>query len=270
MWSATMIFNRSNNRQRKASCRSKWKHYPSKIQRVAVIHVLQFKSIHGKHGRRIITTIVCFVRFREPRRTQPDLITLGLAPIKPINEVFFPHPFLSNQQRQYEVNTDKPRAQRTVFRWVNLGVDVLLSVVGGRIAHVHVVGLAGYVFFVRKASYLRRRWEDVLVEEYNVFYEIVDEILVLDLVLFLGHRHQRRPKTDGQIVNVHHVFIAKLRQTETTTRVLVVKTHNITTHRATHLFVTICRIFINSRRTVIIHISLTIKWHDYFLEPSLL
>jgi len=38
--------------------------------------------------------------------------------------------------------------------------------------------------------------------------------LMLDLVALTRHRHQRRTETDGQVVRIHHVLVAELRQAE--------------------------------------------------------
>ena len=51
--------------------------------------------------------------------------------------------------------------------------------------------------------------EDVLVEDDEVLYELVDEVLELDLVPLLGDRHQGRAEADRQVVRVHHVLVAE-------------------------------------------------------------
>lgn len=44
------------------------------------------------------------------------------------------------------------------------------------------------------------------------FNEFVDMGLARNLVMTLWDRHQGRAKTDCQVVGVHHVFLAVLRQ----------------------------------------------------------
>ena len=44
------------------------------------------------------------------------------------------------------------------------------------------------------------------------FNELVYVSLARDLVVALGDRHQGGAETDGQVVGVHHVIIAVLRQ----------------------------------------------------------
>lgn len=44
------------------------------------------------------------------------------------------------------------------------------------------------------------------------FDELVDVSLAGDLVVAFGDRHQGGAETDGQVVGVHHVFLAVLRQ----------------------------------------------------------
>lgn len=53
-------------------------------------------------------------------------------------------------------------------------------------------------------------WEDVLMLDDDGFDELVDVSLAGDLVVPLGHRHQRGPEADGQIVGIHHVLFTEL------------------------------------------------------------
>lgn len=47
------------------------------------------------------------------------------------------------------------------------------------------------------------------------FNELVDMGLAGDLVMALGDRHQGGAEADGQVVGVHHVILAVLRQAGT-------------------------------------------------------
>lgn len=54
--------------------------------------------------------------------------------------------------------------------------------------------------------------EDGVMVDDDSFNELVDVGLARDLVVALGDRHQGGTKTDGQVVGVHHVLLAVLRQ----------------------------------------------------------
>lgn len=50
------------------------------------------------------------------------------------------------------------------------------------------------------------------------FYELIDVGLARDLVMAFWDRHQRGAETDGQVVGVHHILLAVLRQAGGTER----------------------------------------------------
>lgn len=58
---------------------------------------------------------------------------------------------------------------------------------------------------------LRSRKDGVMVDD-DSFNEFVDMGLARNLVMTLWDRHQGGAKTDCQVVGVHHVFFAVLRQ----------------------------------------------------------
>lgn len=58
---------------------------------------------------------------------------------------------------------------------------------------------------------LQSREDGVMVDD-DGFNKLVDVSLAGDLVMALGDRHQGGAETDGQVVGVHHVFLAVLRQ----------------------------------------------------------
>ena len=55
--------------------------------------------------------------------------------------------------------------------------------------------------------------EDVVLVRDDGAHQLDDVRLVLDLVAVGRHRQQRRTETDRQVVRVHHVLVAELRQT---------------------------------------------------------
>lgn len=48
------------------------------------------------------------------------------------------------------------------------------------------------------------------MEDDKVFYELVDQVLVLHLVPLLRDGDKRRAKADGQVVRVHHVLVTEM------------------------------------------------------------
>lgn len=76
--------------------------------------------------------------------------------------------------------------------------------------YLHIVRFSAYVFFVLSASNVL--WEDLLAECNDVLDKLVDLILILDLILVLRNRYQRRAETYSQVVWIHHVFVREFRQ----------------------------------------------------------
>lgn len=69
--------------------------------------------------------------------------------------------------------------------------------------------------------------EDLVLVQNDVLDEFVDKAMILYLVTVGWNGHERRPEADGQIVWVHHVLIAVLRQT-VAHRVIMVMTTSST------------------------------------------
>lgn len=66
---------------------------------------------------------------------------------------------------------------------------------------------------VYRAWQVLQAWEDAVVVDDDSFNEFVDVSLAGDLVVAFRDRHQGRAEADGQVVGVHHVFLAVLGQT---------------------------------------------------------
>ena len=56
--------------------------------------------------------------------------------------------------------------------------------------------------------------EDLVLVNDDVLHQFVHVTLEDNLIQFFGHGHESRTEADGQVVRVHHVFVAELRQAE--------------------------------------------------------
>ena len=107
----------------------------------------------------------------------------------------------------------KASGELTVIHGVILLVILVLGILLDhgcvRVVVAEDVGLGADVLFINSPG--AARGEDVLVEDDEVLDQLVDEVLVDDLVPVRRDGHQGWSEADRQIVRIHHVLIAELR-----------------------------------------------------------
>lgn len=72
------------------------------------------------------------------------------------------------------------------------------------------VVISSHAFFIHWAIKFFSIWKNSLMMDDDSFDYLIHVCLTRHLVLYVWNRHQGWPKTNGQVVRIHHVFITVL------------------------------------------------------------